>query len=197
DGLYGTADHLVSADFPFVFISNFSDSPIHIAGDSLIGRAHNPRSWLNRPDNFSEEDHRRIHVHATLIRTLVDQTPAVCSAIRAETAITSKAQRNAEGPDDPLATAPIKGGPKTSMEADDPVSTSTLLQAVDVPTDLLDDKCATLEQVISQNAQAFGLDGWLGNYEGLVDIPLKPDTQPISLPPFSASPANRKVIDTQ
>ncbi|KAJ3998496.1 hypothetical protein F5050DRAFT_1548234, partial [Lentinula boryana] len=37
----------------------------------------------------------------------------------------------------------------------------------------------------------------LGNYEAKVDISMKPGTKPISLPPYSASPANREVIDKQ
>ena len=44
---------------------------------------------------------------------------------------------------------------------------------------------------------AFGLDGRLGNHPGLVDIPLQPNAQPISLPPYSTSLANREVIDNQ
>ncbi|KIY52659.1 hypothetical protein FISHEDRAFT_34651, partial [Fistulina hepatica ATCC 64428] len=132
-----------------------------------------------------------------LLRSLADQNFSTSAAIRAETSITSKAQRNAEGPDDPLATPPVEGGPKTAMGPDDPVSTAGLLEAVDICTDLPDDKRSALERVVLQNAHAFGLDGRLGNYDGLVHIPLKPGTQPISLPPFGASPANRKVIDAQ
>ncbi|KAI5886077.1 uncharacterized protein SCHCODRAFT_01049283, partial [Schizophyllum commune H4-8] len=44
---------------------------------------------------------------------------------------------------------------------------------------------------------AFGVDGRLGNYPAQVEIRLKPGTQPVSLPPFPASPAKREVIDKQ
>ncbi|KIJ29700.1 hypothetical protein M422DRAFT_99762, partial [Sphaerobolus stellatus SS14] len=44
---------------------------------------------------------------------------------------------------------------------------------------------------------AFRLDGRLGNYDAKVEIKLKPDSQPVSLPPYNASPSKRKVIDEQ
>ena len=43
----------------------------------------------------------------------------------------------------------------------------------------------------------FGLEGKLGNYTEDVDIPLHPNTKPISIPPYQASPASREVIDKQ
>lgn len=54
-----------------------------------------------------------------------------------------------------------------------------------------------IEAVIIKNRLAFGLDGRLGNFEGRIDIPMKPGSQPVSLPPFPVSPANREVIDKQ
>ena len=37
----------------------------------------------------------------------------------------------------------------------------------------------------------------LGQYPAKVTIRLKPDTEPISLPPFPQSPAKREVMDKQ
>jgi hypothetical protein len=37
----------------------------------------------------------------------------------------------------------------------------------------------------------------LGHYPAKVSIRLKPDTEPISLPPFPQSPAKREVMDKQ
>jgi hypothetical protein len=54
-----------------------------------------------------------------------------------------------------------------------------------------------LEEVILKNEDAFSLDGRLGNYPAKVKIRLKPDSNPISLPPFPQSPANRKIMDEQ
>ncbi|KZT31559.1 hypothetical protein SISSUDRAFT_957525, partial [Sistotremastrum suecicum HHB10207 ss-3] len=44
---------------------------------------------------------------------------------------------------------------------------------------------------------AFGLDNRLGDFPADVKILLKPDSKPISLPPFSQSPQNRTVTDEQ
>ncbi|KZT31707.1 hypothetical protein SISSUDRAFT_973101, partial [Sistotremastrum suecicum HHB10207 ss-3] len=48
-----------------------------------------------------------------------------------------------------------------------------------------------------KNSSAFGLDGRLGEHDTLVDILLKPDAKPVSLPPFPISPASREVMDKQ
>ena len=44
---------------------------------------------------------------------------------------------------------------------------------------------------------AFSLNGRLGHYNTKAVIPLKDGTQPVSLPPFPASVANREVMDKQ
>ena len=51
--------------------------------------------------------------------------------------------------------------------------------------------------MIFRNLSAFGLNGRLGSYPEHIDIPVKPGTEPVSLPPFPTSPANREVIDQQ
>ncbi len=51
--------------------------------------------------------------------------------------------------------------------------------------------------MLFQNLNAFGLDGRLGNHNALVEINLKPNSEPVSLPPFPVSPANREVMDKQ
>jgi hypothetical protein len=50
---------------------------------------------------------------------------------------------------------------------------------------------------VLKNSKAFGLDGRLGDYAAHIDITMKPNAEPVSLPPFHASPANREVIDKQ
>jgi hypothetical protein len=56
---------------------------------------------------------------------------------------------------------------------------------------------AALKEVLTRNARAFGVGGQLGHVDTKVPVPLKPDTQPISLPMYGASPAKREVIDKQ
>ena len=85
--------------------------------------------------------------------------------------ITSKAQRNASGKDDPLVENPIEGGPKTSLTPEDEVESSKLSETVDISPDL--------------------------NYPSKIEIAMKPETVPISLLPYHVSPENHKVINEQ
>jgi hypothetical protein len=71
------------------------------------------------------------------------------------------------------------------------------LKAVDISPDITTEQRKLLEDVIVRNKAAFGIDGRLGNYEIQVEIPMKPGAEPVSLPPFPVSPANREVIDKQ
>ncbi|KDR68033.1 hypothetical protein GALMADRAFT_23457, partial [Galerina marginata CBS 339.88] len=130
-----------------------------------------------------------------LIRNLATEREA--KVIRAETEITSKAQRNATEEDDPAATEPIEGGPKTSEVPPDDIPRNKLLSEVDISSALTKDQHRQLEAIVLSNEQAFGLDGRLGNYPSKVEIQMKPGTTPISLPPFPASPAKREIIDKQ
>lgn len=116
---------------------------------------------------------------------------------KSETKITSKAHRNATDNDDPLAEEPIEGGPKTSEAPSDNISSDQLLLELDISPDISSDQRRRVEEVILKNKMVFSLDGRLGNYEGRVDIAMKPGAQPVSLPPFPVSPANREVIDKQ
>ncbi|THU88768.1 hypothetical protein K435DRAFT_679200 [Dendrothele bispora CBS 962.96] len=54
-----------------------------------------------------------------------------------------------------------------------------------------------LQNVVLANKDTFGLDGKLGNHDAKVEIHLKPGSQPVSLPPFPVSPANRDIMDKQ
>jgi hypothetical protein len=116
---------------------------------------------------------------------------------RSITEISSKAQRNATEADDPLAEEPIEGGPKTSEVPEESIPGSQLLTEVDISPDLTIEQRQELEAMILRNQMAFGTDGRLGNYEVKVEIPMKPGSEPVSLPPFPVSPANREVIDKQ
>src|SRR5690349_18654871 len=62
---------------------------------------------------------------------------------------------------------------------------------------LTDKQKAALIKVVLKYHKAFGLDGHLGNYPAKVDIHLCEGAKEISLAPYSASPANREIIDKQ
>ena len=72
-----------------------------------------------------------------------------------------------------------------------------VLEEVDISPNLTKNQTKLLQEVLKQHEGAFGLEGRLGYYAEEVDIPLLPNTKPISVPPFQASPTNREVIDKQ
>ena len=117
---------------------------------------------------------------------------------RSVTEVSSKAQRNNEGVDDPLAEEPIEGGPKQSEVPEDTTIEKQLLEEIDISSDLDPDQRERVQQVLLDNEITFGINGRLGQYDdSKVEILLKPGTSPISLPPFPASPANREIMDKQ
>ena len=54
-----------------------------------------------------------------------------------------------------------------------------------------------IQAVVLKRERAFGLDGRLGEIQAKCRIPTHPDAKPVCLPPYSASPAKREVIDKQ
>ncbi|PBK82565.1 hypothetical protein ARMGADRAFT_887506, partial [Armillaria gallica] len=190
---YGSPDSLISEDNVFLHVSNFSDAPVVISKGQKLGIAHNPRNWLDRYEG--REDTESKHSHALLIKELIKAGSNTASRmIRSTSEITSKAQRNACDPDDPAASEPIEGGPKTADSPPDALPSSEILDALDISPNLTQDQRRRLQEVILKNQQAFGLDGRLGTNDARVEIKLKPGATPVSLPPFPMSPANREVM---
>ncbi len=144
------------------------------------------------------------HAHANLIRQLVkaqvprsDLMGSVGQMVQSESTLTSKAQRNASEHDNPSSSDPIEGGPKVSESCPDPIPSADILSSLDLSPGLTAEQKRSLETVILDNQLTFGLDGRLRINDARVEIRLKPGSQPISLPPFPVSPANREVMDKQ
>lgn len=72
-----------------------------------------------------------------------------------------------------------------------------LLVEVDISPKLTQAQKIKLQELLECHEEAFGLEGRLGYYAEEVDIPLLPNTKPISIPPYQVSPANRDIIDKQ
>jgi hypothetical protein len=87
-------------------------------------------------------------------------------------------------------------GPKTAVP-EDPTADDDVSTLVNWGPDIPEEHRTSLKEVLSRNARAFGVGGRLGHVDTKVPVPLKPDTQPISLPMYGASPAKREVIDKQ
>ena len=130
--------------------------------------------------------------HAHLIQALVQ-----VNTIRSHGQVMSKAHQNATGQSDDPREEAVEGGPKTAEVALEEANSEQLLSEVHILPDLSKAQRQLIQEVIKKNHEAFGLDGRLGNHPEQIDITLQPNAQPISLPPYSASPANREVIDKQ
>jgi hypothetical protein len=90
------------------------------------------------------------------------------------------------------------GGPKTAQPVPEEVYPSEKLrETIQVDPSLPKEQRDALYRVLEKNQLAFGFDGRLGHLSSKVHIELKPDTKPISLPPYAASPAKREIIDKQ
>ncbi len=129
--------------YPYVHVSNFTNRYIAIPKGLILGHAHNPGSWLDKAEYFSEEDKRRISAHATLIRTYSES-----NFTKSQTDISSKAQRNATEDDDPLAEEPIEGGPKTSEAPPEEISEDQLLKEVGISKDLTENQRKQIIEVL-------------------------------------------------
>ena len=79
---------------------------------------------------------------------------------------------------------------------EDPVS-GDVDKLVNLGPDIPEEYQGRLSEVLRRNAAAFGVDGRLGQIKARVQIPLLPDTQPISEPMYGTLPAKREVMDQQ
>ncbi|QRV79982.1 Retrovirus-related Pol polyprotein from transposon [Ceratobasidium sp. AG-Ba] len=76
--------------------------------------------------------------------------------------------------------------------------TTKLLDEIDINPKLNKEQKAQIEKIALQNAEAFGLDGRLGNYPAHVSIKLQDeDAPPIALTPYTHSAAKTEAIDKQ
>lgn len=73
---------------------------------------------------------------------------------------------------------------------EDTTSMAQLLEEVNISPKLTQVQLSQLKEVLERHKEVFGLDGRLGHYTEEVEIPLLPNTKPISIPPFQVSPAN-------
>jgi hypothetical protein len=135
---------------------------------------------LNNKGNASPKVYQDLSQRACLIKAMVDSMKELKT-----------------DPDD-LKTGdePLEGGPKTAEPAPPPKK-NTSLSEIDISPQLTAEQSEALKKVVQDNEHAFGLGMRLGQYPAKVTIRLKPDSEPISLPPFPLSPAKREVMDKQ
>ena len=89
---------------------------------------------------------------------------------------------------------PLEGGPKNAELPEDLIDSEWLIEVLNINPELPASERKELQDVITKNHQAFGLDDRLRHLDQPIQIPLKTGVKEISLPPFHASPANWEVI---
>ncbi|KAG6908423.1 hypothetical protein DXG01_004648 [Tephrocybe rancida] len=128
----------------------------------------------------SEEDQARYVNSAETLRTVIEGT------LKAQD-LGSASLTDLEEGDDKLS-EDNQWGPKMTALPDEPLE-GDIAELVNLGPDITDHIKPQLEEVLQWNCAAFGLDGHLRKVEAKVKVPLKPDTQPISVPIYSTSPA--------
>src|SRR6202453_345676 len=205
EDVYAAPDSLICKKDPTLQVSNFSLAAVTVQVRQVLGKARNPDNWLDRRNKYSEDALQHMETHAQLIRRLAatgTPNPKLGVLVLSNTATSQvpaalQPLSSYHTEEDPLAEEPLEGGPRIYEVAEDSVSGSHLLEELDINPELPPSKRLRLQQVITSNQSAFGLDDRLGRLDARVQIPLVPGAKPISLPPFPSSPAKREVIDKQ
>jgi hypothetical protein len=182
---YGPPDSIITTKEPFLAVTNFSKRTLTIPVGQALAIKRNPSAWLRSKNNITPALKEDIRRRTCLIRSLAKN-------LGKKQKSTTDSQSSEPIPQD----EPLEGGPKTSEPAPPPKKNSSLSE-IDISPHLTPDQARELKKVVEDNKNAFGLGMRLGQYPAKVSIRLKPDTEPISLPPFPVSPAKREVMDKQ
>ncbi|KAF8983782.1 hypothetical protein BDQ17DRAFT_1437263 [Cyathus striatus] len=142
--------------------------------------SHNPKSWLDNKRHMTKSALQAAEAHANFIQQLVKELNN--GTVQSELDKNQSANIDHNEYDTPL-----EGGPKTAEVPPTPVNKAEFLASIDICAELTNEQQADLARIIESHQEAFGIDRWLGNYEAKVDIPLKPGSKPISVPPFPQS----------
>ncbi|TFY53682.1 hypothetical protein EVJ58_g9320 [Rhodofomes roseus] len=194
DNIFSQPDSLISKDQPYLHVTNFGKQPVVIPAGHALGKAHDPRKWLDDITEFTEEQRNQADVYSQLLRTVSATQEAQTVTSKVDQLVTSRGKDTEE---DPSSTEPLEGGPKTAEVPEEAINESDLIKEMDLSTHISTEQRRQLEAVVLKHKMAFSLNGRLGHYDAKVEVPLKPGATPISLPPFPSSPAKREVIDKQ
>lgn len=176
-----SADVLVTRGQDWLPIVNLTARPLKVAKGEIVGWRRDPKTWLHQKEDDDGRIWRDLQARAMAIRAIHDDR------------MESKNEK-----DFPEGMDPVVGGPKAAEGPDDnDITKDTLLSAVDISQDLSPEQKHQVEKVLYRNHRAFGIDGRLGEYPAKVKIPLREGYKEVSLPPYSASPEKRAVIDKQ
>ena len=67
DDVYAPPDSLILRGNPKLHVANFSATARTIQIGQVLGKGHNPNSWLDHIEKYSPEDQQKIYAHAKVI----------------------------------------------------------------------------------------------------------------------------------
>lgn len=187
NSFFAVPNVLISADKPWIPVSNPSPRPRYIRKGDIIGTLKDPQEFFDTPrDSLHLEDMKKFAaLTADIIKTTMTATSQETESQGNHT------QSKEEEPQE------SSFGPKTAEMVDPTIYPSDQLEElIDVgslPDHLKDRAWAMLRRRIN----AFGFDGRLGHHPAKVHIRTVDGQVPISVPMYGTSPAKRAVIDSQ
>ncbi|KAI1785046.1 hypothetical protein LXA43DRAFT_863474, partial [Ganoderma leucocontextum] len=193
DKFYGAPDSLIAKTQPLLCVSNVSDEVVKIKRGDVLGYARRPDVWLDKESRYITDQRITMQAHASLLRTFATEQAQQATMTGAEPVELHAAHRLSEE-DDPLASEPLEGGPKTSEAPPEDISEGDLFCNIDISKDLSEEQQQRLREVAQRNWSAFSLNGRLGTVKARCTILLRPGAKEVSLPPFPSSPAKREAI---
>ena len=178
----------INSSCPFIPVANPGPHPRYLRAGEVVGYLQDPEIIADKPKD--EEHLNKMIASAEALRTMITGT------LKAQDLATAtNPTADSPGHDDRFEKNE-PWGPKTTAVPEDPVS-GDVDKLVNLGPDIPDDYRERLSEVLRRNAAAFGVNGRLGQIKARVQIPLLPNTQPISEPMYGTSSAKREVMDQQ
>ena len=180
-------------------VANTTKWRIHLRAGELVGFLYEANNVLKAETDLNSKERTAFAMRSTQLTALaasqgVPSTPAAEVDCNVTPAATSDSDVTAED----SGTEHLGWGPKTTDPSPDRVYPSkSLREIIDVDDSLDPQQRDALYRVVEQNQAVFGFDGRLGHLNSKVHIQLAPETKPISMPPYYASPQKREIIDKQ
>jgi hypothetical protein len=144
EDIYATPDSPINKERPVLQVSNISSVAITIQVVQALEKVRNLDNWSDRPSKYSERSLQYAEAHTQLIRRLAsDQTPnpkigvSVPVTVSATTATSQAPTAMQPLPtyftkEDPLVKDPLKGGPKIYKVGEETISSTQLLEELDI-----------------------------------------------------------------
>lgn len=173
----------INSETPYLPIVNPTTRPWYIRAGDIVGYLLNPADELDKP--ATDEEWAKYAASADALRSMIEGT------LRVQDPGAAPPRHDFVPHGDDMLEGDENWGPKTTAVPDDLVTEPgvDVSKLVNLGPDIPDNIRPRLEEVLRKNVLAFGVDGCLGHVDAKVPVNLYPDTQPISVPMYTASPA--------